>query len=294
MGFLPVHMRETGVSLIPNLEAEAMGRVTCVGWCLMLFLVMAPLAADEVYLSDGRILEGEIISPPDAPVLDLRSGDGNMVAIQHVDRSKVLRIVYGQTPRQQELAELRARRQELGEGGEAEDWWRLARRAKALEETVLFKELAFACVARDRDHAEARKALGMVRYNGVWMRPNEVIVARGAVLFRGQWMTWAEREALVNSEARRREELLAARKAREEARRAAAASATFSDLYPETIMDPYRSGAGNYRSIYWPGLGGQGLNSGMTSGYTAPYQPTVSIQANGGGANHHWSFSWNF
>lgn len=266
-------------------------------WIAALAGSIPAASADEVYLADGRVLEGEVTSPADSAVIDLRAGSGTMVAIQHFERAKVLRVVYGTTARQQRLRELRERQAALGSGGSSDDWWAIAQRAKELGDPVQAKECATQTIARDRQHAEARKALGMVLYNGVWMRPNEIAAARGEVLYQGQWMDWATREALLSEEAKRRDDQAAARKAREDQRRAAyaqaAAEAEAVAPYPETRLGDqgYRlPDTLFYRSIYWPSLAYP-----TTCGPVRPYyRPTVSLQASGGGGNHAWSFAWNF
>jgi hypothetical protein len=84
------------------------------------------LEADEVYLRDGRVLEGEVISAPEAAVVDLKAGSGTLVAIQHFDRALVQRVTYGVSAREQALVDLRIRRAALASGGEAADWWALS------------------------------------------------------------------------------------------------------------------------------------------------------------------------
>jgi hypothetical protein len=273
------------------------------------------LAGDEIHLIDGRVIEGEVTSPPEAATVDIRSGAGSLVAIQHFERAKVARIVYKTSPRQARLGELAARRAALTAEASADDCYRLALQFREAGESAQAKELAGEAVARDRQHAEARKLLGQALYNGVWMRPAEIALARGEVFFDGRWMPFAEREAILADQARRREEAAVARKALEERRRSAALAAASSEMHPPTaVPGSYSYGylAGNplapYRAVYWPAYGGYpvggsylggggyvggGYTGGYSSGGYCP-RPVVSINASGGGAHHAWDFHWNF
>jgi hypothetical protein len=261
---------------------------------------LASAAADEVYLRDGRVLEGEVISAPDAAVVDLKAGSGSLVAISHFERAQVLRITFGVSAREQGLQELRARRAALGTGGEAEDWWAISQHARDLGDSLMAKECATETLARDRDHAEAAKLLGLSRSHGIWMRANEVATDRGEVLFRGRWMSWAAREQLLADEARNRAEALAEFKEREENRRIAAAQSqveagyglapatslqpTYQQLYPQQQTGVFFGGTGSGfgRSVLWP------------NAYAPGCGPFIGIHANGGGANTSWSFNWGF
>jgi hypothetical protein len=261
---------------------------------------LASAAADEVYLRDGRMLEGEVISAPDAAVVDLKAGSGSLVAISHFERAQVLRIAFGVSAREQGLQELRARRTALGNGGEAEEWWSLSQHARDLGDTLMAKECASETLARDRDHAEAAKLLGLSRSHGIWMRANEVATDRGEVLFRGRWMSWAARDQLLAEEARSRAEALSEFKAREENRRIAAAQAQIeagSGLAPETSLQPTypqlypqqqsgvffgNTGSGFGRSVFWQ------------NAYAPACAPFIGVHASGGGAHSSWSFNWGF
>lgn len=267
------------------------------------------LTGDEIYLVDGRVIEGEVTSSPEAATVDVRSGAGSLVAVQHFERSKVLRIVYKTSPRQARLVELASRRAALSAEATADDCYRLAVQFREAGETTQAKELAGEAVARDRQHPDARKLLGLTLYNGVWMRPNEIATARGEVFFDGRWLPFPEREAILLDQARRREEAVVARKALEERRRVAALVAASTELHPPTTVGSSTFGyvTGNpyipYHAVFWPGYTTPygGYLGGYSGGYTAGYssgnycpQPTVSINASGGGSHHAWNFHWNF
>lgn len=267
---------------------------------VILWLVIASvgwLQADEVRLSDGRVLEGEIVSPPDAEMLDLRTGSSSLSVIQHFPRSQVVAVTYGASPRQKALAAIVADATRLGDGGTAEQWWALAERAREAGDSPYHRELAGIAVERDRNHAAARRALGMVTYKGVWMRPNEAAVARGEVLHEGRFLTWADREAAIHQAQVRKDQLIARRAeqekaARERRLRAAAEAAVYSDPGPGLGIRASSSGGhhgyahgSSYHVIYWPGL------------YPAPVPhcggSSVSLSVSGSHDHGNWSFSWS-
>jgi hypothetical protein len=272
----------------------------------------ASLPGDELYLADGRVIEGEIISAADADMVDIRVGSAGLVAIQHFPRAKVLRVVHRVSARQTAIADLQHQIDELSAkpGASAADWWTLARKFQDRGEQATARDLATRVITIDRHHADARKLLGMVRHQGVWMRANEIATARGEVFFRGAWVSWAQQEDTLADEAQRRGEQLALRKERDEQRRqsrlAAAAAAESSAALQETYTGGY------YRSPYYNGYTGGfggigygfshgGYGGGYYGGYpyypiARPYCPPRSIWhigATGGGNNHAWRFGWS-
>jgi hypothetical protein len=281
------------------------------------------LPGDELHLTDGRIIEGEIISGADADVVDIRVGTAGLVAIQHFPRSKVLRVVHRVSARQTAMNELQQQADVLAgrTDATAAEWWALARKLQERGEQATARDLATRVIALDRHHEEARRLLGMVRHQGVWMRPNEIATARGEVYFRGSWVTWAQQEEALAEEARRREEQAVQRKEREEQRRqariaaavaaenAAAMQETYvSGYYRSPYYNPYGGsfyrGAysnGYYTGGYYGGLGYQfgGHSPGYRPGHPLPpgaWCPPRSgwhIGASGAGSSHAWSFRWN-
>ena len=250
------------------------------------------LHADEVRLADGRVLEGEVVSKPDADIIDLRTGSGSLVVIQHFARAQILGITYGTSPRQKALDGLRADRKRLDAEGGADEWWALAERARELGDPIVHRELAAETVARDRNHGPARKALGQIRQRGVWMRPNEAAVSRGEVLHNNRSMTWPEREAAVAQVARDRELAVVRRaerdkEARERRIRAAAEAVAYYDPPTETLLHGVH-GLGyprDCRVVYWP----------VVSGHTAVVQPGgsgLSVSAQGHSHGMRWGFTW--
>ncbi len=187
--------------------------------CLITLGVAAsihPLAADEILFTDGRTLEGEIIATEANGDLKLAIGYGEPVAIRYVKHGEVQEIRRGPTERQKRLQVLLAERDALATQATAtgEQFWKLAERARILDEGSLRRELAKAAIDHDPDHAEAREYLGFVQQDGTWMTRIEAAKARGEVFFRNRWMTAAQRDALVAADEAKR---VAAAKAQEDA-----------------------------------------------------------------------------
>jgi len=263
---------------------------------------VAGLLADEVTLTDGRVLEGEVISRPGADILDLRTGSSSLSVIQHFPRSQVASVSFGVSPRQKALEAIASDAKRLANGGTAEEWWALAERAREAGDSPYHRELATITVERNRNHAAARRSLGMIQYKGVWMRPNEAAVARGEVLYEGRYLTWADREEAIH-QAQLHRELVAARRAEQEKaahdrRMRAAAEAAAYDPGPgsgiEIYSSAYSQGVYNpgsyYHSVYWPNLcqpvATPYYNNNCNSG------SNLTIAATGSSGNSSWGLIW--
>lgn len=195
---------------------------------VLLGLLPATASADEVFLKGGGRIAGVVVETT-ATRLTLEVGPGRIT----LPLSRVIRIVEGRSS----LAVFRERAAALGPG-DAAGWLQLAvwaeerglgTQARAAYEKVL---------AIDPGNAEAQRGLGNVRLADRWVTPEESYRAQGLVPFEGQWMTPAEREALVRerteaaageqlrreAEARTREAEARARAAEAEAQRAEAAA----------------------------------------------------------------------
>jgi hypothetical protein len=285
---------------------------------LLILLAFGPAQGDEIYLSDGRVIDGEVISSADAETVDVRVSSGNLIAVQHFPKTKIQRIVYGMSQRQRFINEINQQSAVLAKRSDAtaSEWWNLARRLQEHGENASAKELAAHVVQIDRQHPEARKLLGMTLSHGVWMRTNEAATARGEVFSRGSWMTWAAQEQALADEIRRREEQAVARKEHDEQRRLARLSAAVAaenaanasaSLYPETYSSGY------YRSSYYNSAYGNLYGSSFGGIYTGGYRPIYPVYpgypagrppycgtgggwhigASGGGSNSAWVFRWN-
>ena len=271
--------------------------VSAVLWALA--TSVAGLLADEVTLTDGRVLEGQVISRPEAEILDLRTGSSSLSVIQHFPRSQVASVSFGVSPRQKALESIASDAKRLANAGTAEEWWALAERAREAGDSPYHRELAAITVERNRNHAAARRSLGMIQYKGVWMRPNEAAVARGEVLYEGHYLTWADREEAIHLAQLHREQVAARRaeqekEAHERRLRAAAEAATY-DPGPGSGLEIYSSASPRgvynpgsyYHSVYWPGL---------CQPVAAPYcngGSNLTLSASGHSGNTSWSLNWN-
>jgi hypothetical protein len=148
----------------------------------VLFLAF-PMAADEIELENGRVLEGKVEDLGDSIRLT-RSG-----ASVTYPRHMVVRIEYRKTPE-----EAYAERAREIRDGDLEGRLKLARwcleKKLAAEARIEFQKV----VAVNPDHEEARAALGHRLHQGQWMTEDQINEARGLVKHKGRWMTPEERD----------------------------------------------------------------------------------------------------
>jgi len=199
-------------------------------------LAVSVLAADEIHLADGRVLDGVVLSHGATAVLRIRAA-GISAEIQ-VPTNDILRIVPGLTKAEQARQAFFAKRESLTAADQASPqpvsaWWSLAQEAKAADEPKAMRDLARVVIARDPEHAGARAMLGQVQQDGRWMTPDEAAVARGEVWFRGRWTALAVRDAILAEEARASSEA-SARLAQMRAERIESAAYTTTAAAPST------------------------------------------------------------
>lgn len=164
---------------------------------------LGALGADEISLKDGRVIDGEVLSHPGDEQVEIRTRTAGMIAVLHVKAGDITAIRYGKTEQQKKQEAFDAKRAALEKSdGTVEQWWALAEEAKALGENPVFRKLALAAIAKDENFAPARAALGQIKQDGKWMKPSEAAAARGEVFFRGKWILAAEREGILDDEAR--------------------------------------------------------------------------------------------
>lgn len=141
-------------------------------------------AADTIYLTDGRKLEGTAIEHGDTVTLQTPIGSMDF------PKAKVLRIEKGLSPTE----EYPVRLKKLGATPTLQQRLDLAHWCK---EKKIYKEMRAeyeAVMALDPDHVEAREALGYVQQDGLWMTRDEAMTARGFVRYKNEWITKAEKE----------------------------------------------------------------------------------------------------
>jgi hypothetical protein len=218
----------------------------------------------------------------------VRINVGGIIAVRHIPREQVVSISYGVSAAQRRSEELQARRNKLGTEGSVDEWWALARDAKQAGDTVLWRACVREVLARDRRNEEANRILNQVLYRGVWMRSDEMAIARGQIQFRGEWMGWNDKEQLLADESKRKIERIAQteerRRAYAAAAAAAAAASNTSGLYPPTYIAPV------YRAVFWPGAS---YHSGSCYSGSHYQRPILSLGASGGGSSFRWGFNWN-
>jgi hypothetical protein len=156
---------------------------------LFLCFFCTALFADEVTLSDGRVLEGK--------VEDL----GNEIRITRgksavtFPKSMVKRIRYKAT-KEEEYAE-RVKRLDDKDPEAHFDLgrWCVDNGLKD-EAAVQFRKT----IELEPDHAGAREALGYKKIDGMWMTEDEINAAKGLVKYKGRWVTPEERDMAEETE----------------------------------------------------------------------------------------------
>jgi len=150
-------------------------------------LAAAPVFADDVFLKGGGRFTGQIVEQTEESVtVDI--GGGYLTA----PMSTVVRIEKGTSP----LEEYRARAANIPPG-DAEGWRELAQWAQKNTLSSQAWEAYSQVVAILPNDDEANRALGRVLLNGRWVTEEESYRARGYVEFENQWMTLAERKAIL-------------------------------------------------------------------------------------------------
>ena len=220
---------------------------------LALALAAAPLFADEVHLRGGGRLTGQI-TEESAESVTIDIGAGSMT----VPMSTVVKIDKGTSP----LQEYRARAAGVA-AGDTEGWRALGRWAAQHGLSAQAHDAYSHVHAALPNDPEATRALGLVLHDGRWMTEEESFEAQGFVKLGSDWMTVAERDAILREheaakEANRQAVMAevqaseAARKEREaeEARIEAEEEARRYPRLP-TLGDPVYWGYG-YTPSVWP------------------------------------------
>lgn len=180
-------------------------------------LIPTSLAADEVVLRGGGRLIGIVVERSATSVV-IETGPGRIT----LPLARIERILPGTSP-----LETYGRRAGALPATDARGWLDLGLWARdqglATQARAAFERV----VALDPGNAVAQRAVGNVLLGERWVSPEESFRARGYVLFEGDWVQPAERDAIVaeqaaRAEARVREAEARARTAEAEARRAEA------------------------------------------------------------------------
>jgi len=218
----------------------------------LLAALSAPALADEVFLVGGAKFTGRIEQQTDQMVT-INIGDG----VIGVPTSRVEKIVKGRSPLDE--YEDRAKRTKADD---LEAWRSLARGAAQHGLSAQSREAYGNVMRMAPDDAEARRALGYVKYDGQWMTEEDSYRARGFVKYEGEWMTPSEAQQAQarfdSEEARRDAELRAA-----EAEAEAAAAQARADEAEERAREAEDRNRWN-NPVYWGGWG-YGVNTWPTT-----------------------------
>ena len=248
-------------------------------------IICAVLAADEVVLDDGTVLDGTIVSETPSDIA-IQVGDNGMSATRHLARTRITRLTYGPSARTQALATLDAEVAALGQDASADAWAALAVRARTLGERPRARRWAYHALERDRSQASARALVNHRLVNGVWMNAHEAAKAAGLMWYEGTWLT--------------HDGVLAARA--EAAQRVAAAR-----IHGEALAVARAAQRDPTEDTPWPTT--TGVTSSVVYGYTWwPRQPAYlyqqsttqtntsggTIRAAGQGSHSAWSVSWSW
>lgn len=157
----------------------------------VLFVALLPttLLADVVILKSGGRVSGRIVQRS-ATSVEVDVGAGTVtLAMDRVERIEESRS---------SLDDYYDRAGRLGPK-DLDGWLELGRWAASKSLSAQAGEAYHRVVAIDPANAEANQALGNVQVSGRWVSEDESYRARGYVQYDGEWMTPAQRDALVSS-----------------------------------------------------------------------------------------------
>lgn len=160
-----------------------------------LVLTVGIASADLILLKDGRRFEGTILKETASEVVfETKFGELRFA------RSEISRLERGLTPSQE--FEQRWKQCES-----VSDYFLLGQWAAKKQLRAEMRRAMNEVLSSEPDHAGANKALGLVPYNGRWVKPEERerlkakdhaedMRQRGLVLHEGEWVTLAEKKRL--------------------------------------------------------------------------------------------------
>jgi len=190
----------------------------CLILACALVLLPALAFADEVLLKGGGKISGRIISRTDTAVqVDVGAGIITVPMASVISIEQKRSIV-------DEYEERAARLKD----SDVQGWLQLARWSLTQGLGTQARRAYEHVLGIEPQNVEANQGLGRVLVDGRWVPEPEVHRARGQVQFEGQWMTPAERDAILEERDDRFNELLrldAERRARDAEQRAAEAEA---------------------------------------------------------------------
>jgi len=198
-------------------------------------LLLAGLApADVILLRNGNRLEGKLRKLPDGQV-EIRLSYGRIV----LPAAQIAAVHTAQT-RAGKISEALGKLAPTDAAGR----YRLAQRCHRQYLYSLEQRLLREVIARDPDHAGARRTLGFKRHEGRWLDDARYHAALGQVRFRGRWITRVKRDAILAEKRARAEQAASKRRdeklARNEAARRAGLQLEIERLHHELEHLRYR------------------------------------------------------
>ncbi|MCC7473881.1 MAG: HEAT repeat domain-containing protein [Pirellulales bacterium] len=156
-------------------------RVGILPWILLLG-VGTELRADVIELAGGGRLEGKIIQSekPDRSTFEIELASGGRITISrsqvtHVDTTSAAELEYEQLARVAPDT--------------VEGHWKVVEWCRAHRLSTNSKAHLERILELDPNHAEARASLGFRKNDGQWMNRDDVMAARGLVLYEGRYVT---------------------------------------------------------------------------------------------------------
>jgi tetratricopeptide (TPR) repeat protein len=200
------------------------------------------LLADTVYLKSGGKLSGRIATRSETEV-QVNVGAG----IVTVPMAKVDRIVEGSS-----ALEEYARRAAALEPRDVDGWRELGRWAQSQSLNTQAHQAYQKVLEISPNDPEANQAMGKVQVGGRWVDEEESYRARGYVKFEGDWMTPAERQAILQHRSAAADAERATERAREAEARAREAEARARETEEAQEGIPLYWGWGTGPAA-WPG-----------------------------------------
>jgi|GEM_PF-2005813 len=163
-------------------------------WFFVLVMVgvaTGGLLGDVVHLKDGGKVEGTVLES--GWRVRVRLVDGSIVEFKP---EMVEKIEYSEMAPEKEYEKRLA---ELPKD-DAEAYYRLGMWCKEKGLKNQMEECFKKAIELEPDHTGARTALGYVRHKGEWVLYDDMMKEKGMVLYKGRWMTPAERDAAIFNE----------------------------------------------------------------------------------------------
>jgi hypothetical protein len=137
--------------------------------------------ADVLELKNGGRVEGELADSKDGDqTYVINTADGGQLTIA---RSEVARVV----PQTKDEEEYQRRARAAADTVDAH--WDLAQWCREKNLRSAYRDQLAHILELDPQHAEARQALGYQKVNGQWMLRDDIMAARGLVLYEGKYVT---------------------------------------------------------------------------------------------------------